>query len=150
MRAKFLNDVTVIMTWYGQENHLFNQMQFYNTMAQTYPKLTPRLIVINDGHEKGREYFHEVINVHRDRFDLTGIDVLKDVGFNSHACRNLGVKQCKTDWMLLMDVDCFESPGMYNHLRFFKNLNPNMYCFRNIVHIRIELMLKPKVLIHPL
>ena len=71
------NDVTVIMTWYGQENHLFNQMQFYNSMAQQYPHLTPRLIVINDGHEKGRDYFREVIKVHRDRFDLTGIDVMK-------------------------------------------------------------------------
>ena len=54
MRARHLNDITVVMTWYGQENHLFNQMQFYNSMAQRYPKLTPRLIVINDGHEKGR------------------------------------------------------------------------------------------------
>ena len=102
MRAKFLNDVTIIMTWYGQENHLFNQMQFYNSMMQKYPKLTPRLIVINDGHEKGRDYFREVIKVHRDRFDLTGIDVMEDVGFNSHTCRNIGVKNCKTDWMLLM------------------------------------------------
>lgn len=102
-------------------------MEFYNRMYQTYPNLCPRLIVINDGHEKGRDFFREVIDVHRDRFDLTGIDVMKDVGFNSHACRNLGVKQCKTDWMLLMDVDCFESIGMYKYLRFFKNLDPKMW-----------------------
>ena len=127
MIRKRLNDLTVVMTWYGQENHLFNQMEFYNRMYQTYPHLCPRLIVINDGHEKGRDFFREVIDVHRDRFDLTGIDVLKDVGFNSHACRNLGVKQCKTDWMLLMDVDCFESIGMYKYLRFFKDLDPNMW-----------------------
>ena len=82
MRAKFLNDVTVIMTWYGQENHLFNQMQFYNSMAQRYPKLTPRLIVINDGHEKGREYFHEVIIEHRERLDLTGIELEKNESNN--------------------------------------------------------------------
>ena len=127
MIRKRLNDLTVVMTWYGQENHLFNQMEFYNRMYQTYPHLCPRLIVINDGHEKGRDFFREVIDVHRDRFDLTGIDVMKDVGFNSHACRNLGVKQCKTDWMLLMDVDCFESIGMYKYLRFFKDLDPNMW-----------------------
>ena len=127
MIRKRLNDLTVIMTWYGQENHLFNQMEFYNRMYQQYPNLCPRLIVINDGHEKGRDFFREVIDVHRDRFDLTGIDVMKDMGFNSHACRNLGVKQCKTDWMLLMDVDCFESLGMYKYLRFFKELDPNMW-----------------------
>ena len=51
------------MTWYGQENHLFNQMEFYNRMYQTYPNLCPRLIVINDGHEKGRDFFREVIDL---------------------------------------------------------------------------------------
>ena len=67
------------MTWYGQENHLFNQMEFYNRMYQTYPNLCPRLIVINDGHEKGRDFFREVLMFIE--IDLIlGIDVMKDMG----------------------------------------------------------------------
>ena len=35
------NDLTVVMTWYGQEDHLYAQCEFYNQMAQKY-KYRPR------------------------------------------------------------------------------------------------------------
>ena len=125
--AKQLNDITVVMTWYGQEDHLMSQMEFYNRQAQKNTHLIPRLVVINDGHEEGRQFFRNCIKVHRDRFNLIGIDVMEDVGFNSHACRNLGVKYATTDWVYLMDADCYESPGLYNHLRFEKELKDDMF-----------------------
>ena len=124
--GKTYNDITVVFTWYGQELHLYNQMEFYNRMMQKYP-CRPRVIVVNDGHEEGREAFRKTIEVHRSRFDLTGIDVMKDIGFNSHACRNLAMKYVKTDWALIMDADTYESPGMFYHLRFEKELKDNMY-----------------------
>ena len=51
--GKTYNDITVVFTWYGQELHLYNQMEFYNRMMQKYP-CRPRVIVVNDGHEEGR------------------------------------------------------------------------------------------------
>jgi hypothetical protein len=123
---KKYNDLTVIMTWYGQEDHLYAQCEFYNQMAQKY-KFRPRVIIVNDGHEEGRQYFRDTINIHKERFDLIGIDVMKDMGFNSHACKNLAMKFAKTDWVLLTDVDCYESAGMYHFLRFEKELDQNMY-----------------------
>ena len=125
-RYPYYNDITVIFTWYGQENHLYNQMEFYNRMVQKY-NFIPRVIVINDGHEQNREFFKKTIAVHRERFDLTGIDVKHDYGFNSHACRNIGVKHCKTDWMFMMDADTYESQGLFEYLRFHKKLEDNMY-----------------------
>ena len=89
------NDVTVIMTWYGQEDHLYAQMEFYNQMAQKY-KFRPRIIVVNDGHEEGRQYFRDTISIHKERFDIIGIDIMKDVGFNSHGAKNLAMKFVKT------------------------------------------------------
>lgn len=127
LTTKELNDVTVVMTWYGQEDHLMNQMEFYNRMANRYKQLLPRLIVINDGHEEGRQFFRNCIKVHRERFNLIGIDVMEDVGFNSHACRNLGVKHAVTDWVYLMDADCYETHGLYTHLRFEKELDNSMF-----------------------
>ena len=122
----FYNDITVVMTWYGQENHLYNQMEFYNRMMQTYP-CKPRVIVVNDGHEEGREQFRKTIEVHRERFDLMGIDVMTDFGFNSHACRNLAMKYVKTDWALIIDADTYESEGMFKYLRFNHELKDDMF-----------------------
>ena len=123
---KRFNDVTCVMTWYGQEDHLYSQCVFYSRMVEKYG-YKPRVIFVNDGHEDGRAFFHKTINQHKSRFDVMGIDVIKDVGFNSHVCRNIGAKHVKTDWMMLIDVDCFESHGMYRHLRFDKKLDTNMY-----------------------
>ena len=120
------NDVTCVMSWYGQEDHLYNQCVFYSKMAEKHG-YAPRIIFVNDGHEEGREFFHKTIKQHKCRFDVMGIDVTKDVGFNSHVCRNIGAKHVLTDWMMLIDVDCFESHGMYKHLRFQKKLDTNMY-----------------------
>lgn len=123
---KKYNDLTVVLTWYGQEDHLYNQCEFYNQMAQKY-KYRPRVIIVNDGHEEGREFFRDTIRIHKERFDLVGIDVMKDMGFNSHACKNLAMKFVKTDWVLMSDIDCYESPGMYHFLRFERDLDPDMY-----------------------
>ena len=107
------------MTWYGQEDHLFEQCCFYSKMREKY-KYEPRVIFVNDGHEEGRDFFHKTIKQHKVRFDCMGIDVTTDMGFNSHVCRNIGAKHVKTDWLMLIDVDCMESEGMYKYLRFEK------------------------------
>ena len=103
---KRYNDLTVVFTWYGQEDHLYAQCEFYNRMAQQY-KYRPRVIMVNDGHEGGRQFFRDTIKIHKERFDLLGIDVMEDLGFNSHACKNLAMKHVKTDWVLLSDADCY-------------------------------------------
>lgn len=126
LQHKTWNDITCVMTWYGQEDHLYSQCEFYNYMAMRHG-YTPRVIFINDGHEEGRDFFHSCIQAHKSRFNVMGIDVTRDMGFNSHVCRNIGAKHVKTDWMMLIDVDCFESTGMYEYLRFEKTLDPNMF-----------------------
>lgn len=120
------NDITLISTWYGQEDHLYNQCLFYSAMVEKF-KYKPRVIFINDGHEDGRAFFRETIKQHKSRFDVMGIDVMTDMGFNSHACRNIGVKHAKTDWVFLMDVDCFEGQGLYHYMRFVKKLDTKMF-----------------------
>lgn len=31
--------------------------------------------------------------------------VTKDLGFNSHGCRNLAAEECKTSWLIFLDID---------------------------------------------
>ncbi len=120
------NDVTMIITWYGQQDCLLRQCMSYSDMAKEY-NMIPKVIIINDGHEDERDFFHETIKSFKTAFDLTGVDVLNDVGFNSHTCRNLGVKLAKTDWVWLLDTDCFESEDIYRHLRFERELKEDEF-----------------------
>ncbi len=39
--------------------------------------------------------------------------VSKDIGFNSHGCRNLIMKQSSNDWVVMIDIDrCFKDPKL--------------------------------------
>lgn len=120
------NDVTMVITWYGQQDCLLKQCMFYSDMAKEYDMI-PKVIIVNDGHDEERDFFHETIKSFKKAFDLTGVDVLNDVGFNSHTCRNLGVKLAKTDWVWLLDTDCFESEEIYRHLRFERKLKEDEF-----------------------
>lgn len=120
------NDVTVIITWYGQQEHLLTQMEFYASMAKRYD-YKPRVIIINDANEPERDFFIECVNSYKPLFKLTAIDVKPDIGFNSHTCRNLGAKLAKTDWIMFLDADTYESEGFYEELRFNKELDYNMF-----------------------
>lgn len=43
-------------------------------------------------------------------------EVTKDLGFNAHGCRNLGVSQAETEWVFLADVDQVISPTAMNQM----------------------------------
>ena len=120
------NDITVVMTWYGQQDHLLNQMIFYAKMAEKY-HYKPKIIIVNDANGPERQYFHECINAYKGIIDVQGVDVKGDIGFNSHTCRNLGAKLTKTDWLFFLDADTFEQEGFYCELRFNKELRDDMF-----------------------
>lgn len=124
--GRFKNEITNVISWYGQEDHIINQCQFYASMASKY-NCSPSVILINDGHEEGRPFFREMIDAYRGEFNLVGIDVMQDVGFNSHTCRNVGVQNCKTDWIWMIDVDCYEKEDIFRYARFEADLDQNMY-----------------------
>jgi len=124
--TRMKNEITNVISWYGQEDHLINQCNFYSAMAEKY-NCRPSVVIVNDGHEAGRLFFREMISTYRDSFDLVGIDVMVDAGFNSHTCRNVGVKVAKTDWVWLIDVDCYERESIFHYARFEADLRDDMY-----------------------
>ena len=120
-----MNDVTFIMTWYGQPNHLYIQLEFFKQQGKKLD-IKPKLIMINDGHED-RKYFERMIKAYKPHIHLTGIQLDKDHGFNSHMCRNIGVKQAKTDWIFLTDVDCHLSEELFGYIIAEAKLDDSMY-----------------------
>tara|TARA_B100000085_G_scaffold276350_1_gene295380 strand:+ start:1599 stop:2285 length:687 start_codon:yes stop_codon:yes gene_type:complete len=57
------------------------------------------LIVVDDGSTKP---IHHIVSP-SDKLKL--FRVKKDIGFNSHGCRNLIMKQSSNDWVTMIDID---------------------------------------------
>lgn len=70
------------------------------------PDLFDKLIVVDDGSQlhpaydvlKDEQFYwaHDKIELYR---------VTEDLGFNSHGCRNLGMKVTDSEWNFLLDID---------------------------------------------
>lgn len=120
--AKY-NDITFIFTWYGQYNHLFAHLNKFKERSEKY-KIPLNVICINDGHPES--FFTDAISQYDEHFNLTGIQITKDFGFNSHGCRNLGVQYAKTDWVLLHDADCHFSDELFEDIM-TKELDQNKF-----------------------
>lgn len=89
---------TIITTYYNDKQLLEEFIYDFNIINQKHQHL--KLIVIDDGSTiNPADQFCKK----QDNFEL--YKITKDLGFNSHGARNLGVVQSTTDWNLLIDVD---------------------------------------------
>ena len=102
-RFPYYNDITVIFTWYGQENHLYNQMEFYNRMVQKYNYI-PRVIVINDGSKEDESIsFLKILSEHG-----SCIKYIKNQSSLGLAkCRNIAIRKCTNNIFTFLDDDDF-------------------------------------------
>lgn len=120
-----MNDITFIITWYGQANHLIHQLNFFKEQGALL-NTKPKLILINDGH-KDKEFFARMVSGYRRYIDIVGISMNKDIGFNSHMCRNVGVQHAKTDWIMLTDIDCYLSKELFGYIISEAKLDDSMF-----------------------
>jgi hypothetical protein len=93
--------ITFNITYYNEPEHL---QKWYETAERTLDRGLPILYSICDDGSKiapATDFFEK-------RPPLPGMRlyrVKEDLGFNSHGCRNLLMKQTTTDWNLLSDID---------------------------------------------
>jgi predicted glycosyltransferase involved in capsule biosynthesis len=52
-----------------------------------------------------------------DNIDFSLYKVTKDIGFNSHGCRNLGARLADTEWLLFLDIDYTLQPSELHRLQ---------------------------------
>jgi predicted glycosyltransferase involved in capsule biosynthesis len=52
-----------------------------------------------------------------DNIDFSLYKVTKDIGFNSHGCRNLGAMLANTEWLLFLDIDYTIQPSDLRRLQ---------------------------------
>lgn len=90
-----MNKITLATTYYQNPQNLY---EFWN---QHYDHVD-ELIVVDDGscvHALREQHIYDP----QQKCKL--FEVTKDLGFNSHGCRNLIMKQSSHDWVMLMDID---------------------------------------------
>jgi glycosyltransferase involved in cell wall biosynthesis len=87
------------------------------------------LIVVDDGSNK-----FPITEFCKPANNLRLFRVTKDLGFNSHGCRNLIMKQATNDWVILLDLDrIFLNPKeSINIIKNTKLINNILYRF--VVH----------------
>ena len=51
--------------------------------------------------------FEEILNNYKGMFKFKAYNILQDIGFNNHGCRNLAMLQSETHWNLLTDIDVY-------------------------------------------
>lgn len=91
-------DITIIISYYENPQMLARQ---YEQFSSFHPGVLARLslTVIDDGSPVHAAYPPKI------SIDLSMYRMLVDVRWNQDACRNLGVAQANTKWLLLTDID---------------------------------------------
>lgn len=104
--------LTIAYTYYNEPELLKEQIKLW----EDYPPGV-EIMVIDDGSEEYPAY-----DILKDVYFTYGVNfqlwkVARDLGFNSHGCRNLAAKYAPTDQICFLDIDMRLNPGDVGHLR---------------------------------
>lgn len=99
-----INDVTIISSYYGPVPHevefLKKRITQFHNLRKYFPDI--KMIIVDDGSPTDRLEF---VVCDQDLTNIELVRIKKDLGFNSHGARNLGMHLSKSEWNLLMDLD---------------------------------------------
>ena len=95
-----LNEVTLIVPFYRNVEMLREQCRLFNFLPDAF-----RVIVVDDGSPEPAApiVLHGTWKQTRKRIEVYRIGV--DIPWNRGGARNLGAAQCKTDWLIHVDID---------------------------------------------
>jgi glycosyltransferase involved in cell wall biosynthesis len=116
-----MNQFTIIHTYYNDRPLLETQIERWKVYS------TPiKIILIDDGSQEvpAEDVLRGVS--FPDNIDLSLYRVTRDIGFNSHGCRNLGAMLAETDWLLFLDIDYTIQPRDLQRLQ-REELDPNTW-----------------------
>jgi len=116
-----VNNLTIIHTYYNERKLLETQIERWNVYN------TPvNIILIDDGSQQVPAI--DVLSEHtlNDNINFSLYRVRKDIGFNSHGCRNLGARLAATDWLVFLDIDYTIQPSDLVRLK-TEPLDPNSW-----------------------
>jgi hypothetical protein len=122
------NDITFSITYYGQVNHLQYQLDFFSALPEKL-RTHISLQLINDGYNDSK-LFIDICERYADVLDISAYEVTKDLGFNSHGCRNLMMMESSTKWNMLMDIDTYLSKQIVENMITLRLSDKKIYVFK--------------------
>ena len=125
---KISNQITFSITYYGQINHLQYQLDFFSELPDII-KDNIVVQVINDGFNDSK-LFEDICRRYSSTIDLRAYMVTKDVGFNSHGCRNLMMMESPTKWNMLMDIDAYLNKDIVEQMVTLRLSDKKIYVFK--------------------
>ena len=123
-----MNDITFSITYYGQINHLQYQLDFFSVLPEKI-RSHVTLQLINDGYNDSK-LFIDICERYADVLDVSAYEVTKDLGFNSHGCRNLMMMESSTKWNMLMDIDAYLSKQTVEDMVTLRLSDKKIYVFK--------------------
>ena len=114
--------ITINLSYYNQSREIL--MKHINEWRE-FPKEFFTFFIIDDG---SKIPIHKILKNEKLDFDLHIYRVKKDLYCNIAGVRNLGAKECKTPWMIILDMDTVISKEMgYKKINLSqKNINNNI------------------------
>ena len=109
--------LTIVHPFYNEKERLELQWRFWMGWNDLWGS-TVRVIIADDHSEPG---MHTYIPF-KPEFDLRVYRAKKNLRHNTPGCLNMGIKEALTDWVLIMDSDCFLR---LDQLSWLLNLRPN-------------------------
>ena len=125
---KINNQITFSISYYGQINHLQYQLDFFSELP---PLIRDNVVVqiVNDGFNDSK-LFEDICRRYSSVIDLRAYLVTKDVGFNSHGCRNLMMMESPTKWNMLMDIDAYLNKDIVEQMVTLRLSDKKIYVFK--------------------
>lgn len=129
-----MRDITIVTAYYENPQMLRYQYRHLKRMPEEIRRHVS-LIVVDDGSPE-----FPAVKAEEDP-NVRLFRMMVDVRWNQDACRNLGVHQARTDWILLTDIDHVVPTGVLERIlstpldptavyRFRRRLAPDMQPFR--------------------
>ena len=105
---------TLITTYYDNPEYLKKFIDFNFTQD-----IFDHLIIVDDASPK---FPLKNLLTEFDVSSITAYRIKEDIGFNSHAARNLAAVQCETEWATFLDVDHILSSETFDDIYRFTEL----------------------------
>lgn len=115
-----MHKITVVMAYY--ENPVMLRRQ-YHQFNQYNPQVQERLeyIVVDDGSPR-----YPAVPPTKGKFEFQLFRMKVDVRWNQDACRNIGVKHARHEWVFLTDMDHLIPNDTLSALLFSNHLDPRI------------------------
>ena len=122
-----MTTATLIMAYYENRLMLEKQYELIKDLPEDIRALL-HLIIVDDGSPTKPAYVDKDLGVAS--FQLFRMQ--KDIPWNQDACRNIGAKHAKTEWMLLTDMDHMVPARTWRGLLFNNWERKKVYTFRRV------------------